>query len=71
MGMNKDLSAYIVKIILDKLSDMWVDISHVSDVYLPTTVHRFLFVPLAIEAILWRRRFFTEKNLKRRSEATN
>jgi len=51
-AMNKDLRADIVKIILDKMSDVWVGVSPLNDVHLPTTMCRFLLASLNIEAIL-------------------
>ena len=52
-AMNKDLRSDIVKMILDKMSDMWVGFPlYKRAVYLPTTVSRFLLVSLNIEAIL-------------------
>jgi len=51
-AMDKDLRADIVKMILDKMSDMWVGVSPVNVVYLLTTARRFLLASLNIEAIL-------------------
>ena len=51
-AMDKYLRADIVKMILDKMSDMWVGVSPIDFVYLLTIVCRFLLVSLNIETIL-------------------
>ena len=51
-AMSKDLRVDIVKMILDKTSDMWVGVSPIDDVHLPATLCRSLLASLNIEAIL-------------------
>ena len=55
-AMKKDLREHIVKIILEKVSDMSVRAFSISDstddVYLQTIVYRFLLVSLIIDAVL-------------------
>ena len=55
-AINDGLRTDIIRIIVEKTSDMCVGVSGIptlfNNVYLPTTVHRFLLVSLHIEAIL-------------------
>ena len=51
-AMNNELRADIVRVILDKMSDMWVTALPLNDLCLPTIVCRFLLVSLNIDAIL-------------------
>ena len=51
-AMNNELRADIVRVILDKMSDMWVTALPLNHLCLPTIVCRFLLVSLNIDAIL-------------------
>ena len=52
-AMTKDLRADIVKMILDKMSDVWVGVSPISTIYTyQQLLRRFLLASLNIEAIL-------------------
>jgi len=51
-AMNKDLRADIVKMILDKMSDMWAGVYPLLTMYTYYWLCRFLLASLNIEAIL-------------------